>query len=140
MSYMWSNDNINIEQKTNYKFSNDRLINNINGNMIVYIKEYDEFKNLSKTPIYIENIYTYELIDYLNKNYNLCECGLYPNNKEHFVCECIYLNIDNIPLNCNYCYNEKDLNKKQHHITQCPTRINQVTTACLLLNLEKYRK
>lgn len=137
---MWCNNNINIEQKTNYKFSNDRLVNTINGNMIVYKKEYDEFKIVSLSPVYIENIYTGELIRYLNENYAICECGLYPDNKEHFVCECVYLNIDNISLNCNYCYNEKDPNKKQHHISQCPTRINQVTSACLLLNFEKYKK
>jgi hypothetical protein len=107
--------------------------------MIVYRNDYDEYKNLSKTPIYIENIHTYNLVNYLNENYSLCECGLYPDNKEHFVCECIYLNIDNINLNCHYCYKENNPNKTQHHISQCPTRINQVTTACLLLKLENYR-
>jgi hypothetical protein len=127
----------NIEQSTGYKFSNEYQINTINCNVIVYKKEYDEFKNMSLSPIYVENYFAYNLINYLNFNYANCECGLYPNNKEHAVCECIYLNIDNIPISCNYCYYVKDINKKQHHISQCPSRIRDVEKACLLLNYHK---
>lgn len=123
----------NIETLTGNKFSNNYLINTINGNMIVYKKEYDEYKNFSLSPIYIEKRCTYDLINYLNTKYAFCECGLYPNNKEHYVCECIYLNADEIPVNCKYCYAVKDINKKQHHISRCPSRIKDVEFACLLL-------
>jgi hypothetical protein len=130
----------NIERDTNYNFSNDYLINTINRNMIVYRKDYDEFKNLSLSPIYVENIFTYDLINYLNNQYANCDCGLYPYEQKHFVCECVYLNMDNIPINCNNCYNETNPNKKQHHISQCPRRITEVERACLLLNYNNYRQ
>jgi hypothetical protein len=128
-----------LQRQTSYKFSNDYLINDITGNMIVYRYVYDEFKNESKKPIYIESHIKYDLVNYLNTNYAYCMCELYPDNKEHFVCECIYLNVDEISMCCHNCYKEQDINKKQHHISLCPTRIDEVTKSCILLKYNEYR-